>query len=169
MEPAIIILIASGISAVFTMIILYLMSWKTRKTIEIMRTDTTEEIQTLLKSQGQAIIETINSSLAAQLDPILKVNSQAMSIIGKAGAASNQMKMMEKQVMEAVNDQLPISPDMIEEFSPALAETLRKYPELMPKAMQVFEKLTGGGDNWGFNVGTRASSRALEYHRRSEE
>lgn len=152
MDEPILILIYIGIAAAFSIVMSYITSRKASKTMEIKETLLKEYVQELLKSQGQAVIETINESLQAQLDPILKVNSQAMSIIGKAGAAANQMKMMERQVMEAVNEQLPISPDMIEEFSPALAETLRKYPELGPRALQVIEKLTGGGGDWGFNI-----------------
>jgi hypothetical protein len=152
MEPAVIVLISVCLSAVITGIVQYFTAKKASKTFETKELELTGVVQDMIKSAGQAIIETINTSLMEQLDPILKVNSQAMSIIGKAGAAANQMKMMERQVMEAVNEQLPISPDMIAEFSPALAETLRKYPELMPKALQVFEKVTGSGGDWGFNV-----------------
>ena len=162
MEPAAIILISSGISAVMTLLLLIFMDKKAKKIEFKARLAIDEYVHDSIKSAGQAVIETINSSLTEQLDPILKVNSQAMSIIGKAGAATNQLKMVERQVMEAVNQDLPISPDMIEEFSPALAETLRKYPELMPKALQVFNKVTGGGDlggnvDWGFT--SRANRR----------
>lgn len=169
MEPASIILLASGISAVMCMILYLFIKKKASEIAQAQQSACRFLFKDMIKDAGQAVIETINTSLMEQLDPILKVNSQAMSIIGKAGAAANQMKMMEKQVMEAVNEQLPISPDMIEEFSPALAETLRKYPELMPKALQAFEKLTGGGGDWGFSLPGTTSSRASEYHRRSEE
>lgn len=160
--------IAAIVSAVFSIILVLFLDKRAAKTIESKEAELQAHIEGLLKSQGQAVIETINTSLMEQLDPILKLNSQAMSIIGKAGAATNQLKMMERQVMEAVNEQLPISPDMIEEFSPALAETLRKYPELMPKALQVFEKITGGGQDWGFNIPTSGGSRHTSHPLREE-
>ena len=159
------ILIYIGISAVVSVFFMLFSEWRAKKTIENKELELIGVVQDMVKSAGQAVIETVNVSLMEQLDPILKLNSQAMSIMGKAGAATNQMKMMERQVMEAVNQQLPISPDMIEEFSPALAETLRKYPELMPKALQVYQKITGGGGDWGF---TTPSSRGRPHPLREE-
>lgn len=168
MDQTIIILIASGISAVFSIVLLI---WQRRESEKLLekQVDVVEEwVHEAIKSAGQAVINTINTSLMEQLDPILKLNSQAMSIIGSQGAKVNQIKMMEKQVMEAVNESLPITPDMIEEFSPALAETLRKFPELMPKAVQVFEKITGGGGDWGFNLPGSNSLSKLNIRRPEE-
>ena len=98
----------------------------------------------MLQSSGQAVIETIQESITGQLDPILEVNKRAMGIIGSIGAQTKKVQMVERQVMQAVQDDLPISPDMIRSFSPSLADTLEEYPELLPKALQAYQKITGG-------------------------
>lgn len=164
MEPTVQILINIGISAVMSIIVLYFVDRKASKTIEKTEAGLQVYMIEAIKDAGQGVVETINSSLTEQLDPILKVNSQAMSIIGKAGASANQVKMMERQIIEAVNQDLPISPDMIESFSPALAETLRKYPELMPKAIAAYQKIMGDG---GFDLGggSRARTHPLSNRR----
>ena len=168
MDETIIILITVIISAVLSGIFALFTERRAQKAIESKEAELKQHIRELLKNQGQAVINTIEEALVERLDPILKLNSQAMGIIGSQGAKVNQIKMMEKQMMEAVNESLPISPDMIAEFSPALAETLRKYPELMPKALQVFEKITGGKGDWGLNTGGGSRPHPLSSRIREE-
>lgn len=140
-----IILVSTVIAACMCIATAYFYQLRAAKRIEERSEQVEIYVQDMIRSAVQSAIETVNESLKTSLDPILAVNSRAMSMIGNLGAKANQIKMVERQVMEAVNNELPISPDMIEAFSPALAETLRDHPELMPRAMQVFNKIMGDG------------------------
>lgn len=165
MNEAIIISVSTILSAIITAGAVWFYHRKATKTleetIEYEKSKLQEHVIILIKDAGQNLIEVMEESFKLSLAPIMAVNSKAMSMIGGLGAKANQVKMVERQVMEAVNQNLPISPDMIEEFSPALAETLRKYPELMPKALEVYSKITGGGLPGLSQQGGKSSRRHL--------
>ena len=144
MEQALVILISCVLSILGSFGIV----WFERRKAQIYYQD-------MLKSSGQAVIETISASIEEQLDPILEVNSRAMSIIGTIGAQTKKVQMVERQVLKAVQEDLPITPDMIRSFSPSLADTLDEYPELIPKAIQAYQKFTGGGGDLSSGVRAR--------------
>ncbi len=133
MDQALVILISCVLSILFSFGIV----WFERKKAD-------EMLEVIIRSSGQALIDTIQESIQSQLDPILETNSRAMGIIGSIGAQTKKVQMVERQVQQAIQDDLPISPDMIRSFSPSLADTLEEYPELLPKALQAYQKITGG-------------------------
>ena len=99
----------------------------------------------LLKSGIQAAIDTVNTSLTDQLDPILKTNSQAMGIIGSIGAQTKKAQAVEREVFSAIKEDLPITPDMIRQFSPKLGDMLEENPQMIGTAIQAYNKIMGGG------------------------
>lgn len=151
MEQPLVILISCVLSGLFSFGIV----WFERRKAQVYYKD-------MLQSSGQAVIETIQGSIQDQLGPILETNSRAMGIIGSIGAQTKKVQMVERQVMEAIQDDLPITPDMIRSFSPSLADTLEEYPELLPKAIQAYQKITGGSTPGG------SRSRAHPFGNREE-
>ena len=109
MDQALVILI----SCVLSILASFGIVWYERKKAD-------ELYQDMVKQAGQAVIDTIQESITGQLDPILEVNSRAMSIIGTIGAQTKKVQVVERQVMKAVQEDLPITPDMIRSFSPSL-------------------------------------------------
>ncbi len=167
MLEAQLMLAATVTSALITAAMLYFYHRKAVQSVQDQSEQVEIYVQDMIRGAVQSAIDTVNTSLKEQLDPILNVNTRAMTMIGNLGAKANQVKMMERQVMEAVNQELPISPDMIESFSPALAQTLRDHPEMMPKAIQVYQKLMGG-DGLGALGGLNPASTRRRHPLREE-
>jgi len=139
-----IILICCLFSACFTIYVLRKNNKIASEAIQTRVTSIREEVQALLDTEFE------------QFRPLI---SRAMSIAGNAGAQVKKTQAFERQLIETIQDDLPITPDMVRAFSPQLGDMVDENPRLLVTAANVMQKILGGGDL--LNTGT-ASRPAID-------
>ena len=141
-ENALIILVACSISALVSL-------WFTRKSNKI-----TAEI---LESKGESLFKALEDTMNEQLEPFLPLIKRSMTLAANAGASVKKVQAMEREIIRAVQDDLPITPEMISMVSPRLGEMLEESPELMPKLLQIGKRmgLFGPSEGGGLQGGSR--------------
>ncbi len=124
-----IILVACLLSAIFTILVL-------RKNNKI----ASEAVQTKVLS----IREEVQELLDKEFEEFRPLISRAMSIVGSAGAQVKKTQAFEKHLIETIQDDLPITPEMVRAFSPQLGDMVDENPRLLVTAAQVIQKIMGG-------------------------
>lgn len=124
-----IILISCLLSAIFTF-------WVLRKNNKI----ASEAVQTRILS----IREEVQALLDREFEEFRPLISRAMSIVGSAGAQVKKTQAFEKELIETIQDDLPITPEMVRAFSPQLGDMVDENPRLLVTAAQVIQKILGG-------------------------
>ena len=125
-----IILLSCLLSALFTI-------WMTRKNNKIASEVVTTGFEDIIK-EVQGLLDT-------EFEQFRPLISRAMSIAGSAGAQVKKTQAFEKQLIETIQDDLPITPGMVRAFSPALGDMVDENPRLLVTAANVMQKLLGGG------------------------
>lgn len=144
-----IILVACILSALFTI-------WMTRKNNVLLH----ENIEISIDS----VVKEVQALLDKEFEEFRPLISRAMSIVGSAGAQVKKTQAFEKQLIETIQDDLPITPEMVRAFSPQLGDMVDENPRLLVTAAQVIQKILGGQ---GLLDTGNASRRPIE--RRREE
>lgn len=139
-ENTILVLVACLISLVVTFYIV-------RKNNKI----ASETVQTRIVSIREEVQELLDTEFAA-FRPLI---SRAMSIAGNAGAQAKKVQAFEREAMKAIQDDLPITPEMITAFSPKLGEMVEENPELLLKGRDILQRILGDNQQ-GFNGFRRA-------------
>ena len=129
-ENTILILVACSISAFVTIVILRKNNENASEIIQTRITTIREEVQTLLDTEFD------------QFRPLI---SRSMTLAANAGAQAKKVQAFEREAIKAVQDDLPITPDMIRSFSPRLGEMIDENPELLFKGREILEKIWGNG------------------------
>ena len=131
-EFAAAILLSCLISACFTF-------WVSRRSNKI----AAETIQ----KKGEDLLEVVREHLETEFAQFRPLISRAMSIAGNAGQVAKKVQAFEREAIKAVQDDLPITPDMIRSFSPKLGEMIDENPELLFKGREVLMKILGQDGN----------------------
>lgn len=115
-----------------------------------------EQTAEILKDKLLEIHASIEEALNEALGPFLPLIKRSMTLASNAGAQANKVKAVEREIIRAVQEDLPVTPEMITAFSPRLGEMLEENPELLPKAYSFLKQFIG--DSQG-NVLETASRR----------
>jgi len=110
----------------------------------------------ILSEKGNDLFETVQNQLDEALGEFRPLISRAMSIVGTAGAQVKQVQAFEREVVRSIQDELPITPEMIGAFSPRLAEMVENNPELLIRGQQILQKMLGDvaqNDPYGSSMG----------------
>lgn len=107
--------------------------WFTRKS--------NENAAVIIKQQGNSLFQALEDTLNEQLEPFKPLIKRSMTMAANAGHQSQRVMAVEREIMKAIQEESPISPELIKEFSPRLGEMLEEHPELLPKALQVLKKM----------------------------
>lgn len=142
LEAGLIIIVSCIISAAVTI-------WFTRKS--------NEEAAALIQEKGTSLFQALEATLNETLEPFLPLIKRSMTLAGNAGQQAQRVMAVEKEIFKAIQEESPISPELVKEFSPRLGELLEEHPELMPKAMQVLKQM---GILPGEGLGSAMSSRS---------
>ena len=126
LEAGIVIVVSCLISAGVTI-------WFTRKS--------NADAAAIIRKQGSSMFEALEDTLNETLEPFLPLIKRSMTMAGNAGQQAQRAMAVEREIMKAVQEELPISPELVKEFSPRLGEMLENNPELLPKAMQVLRRM----------------------------
>ena len=144
-----IILLSCLISACFTI-------WALRKNNET-------AIETISERQNDVYVK-VQELLDTEFEQFRPLISRAMSIAGTAGAQVKKTQAFEKKLIETIQDDLPITPEMVRAFSPALGDMVDENPRLLVTAANVIQKVLGGGNL----LNTEASSQRTQHPLREE-
>lgn len=119
--------------------------WFTRKS--------NENAAVIIKEQGTSLFQALEDTLNEQLEPFKPLIKRSMTLAQNAGLQAKRVIAVEQEIMKAIQEESPISPELVKEFSPRLGEMLEEHPELLPKALQVLKKMgvlpDGGMDGLG--------------------
>ena len=140
-ENTILVLLACLISLAVTFFIV-------RKNNKI-ASETFENSILSIRGEVQALLDTE----FAAFRPLI---SRSMTLAANAGAQAKKVQHFEREAIKAVQDDLPITPDMIRSFSPKLGEMIDENPELLFKGREILQKILGDGGQPGFNGSRRA-------------
>lgn len=125
-----IILLSCIISACFTFWALRKNNKNAAVTIEKRELSIREEIQDLL------------DSTFAEYKPLI---SRSMTLAANAGAQVKKTQAFERKLIETIQDDLPITPEMVRTFSPALGDMVDENPRLLVTAANIIQKVLGDG------------------------
>ena len=124
-----IILISCLLSAIFTF-------WALRMNNKI--------ASETLKSKILSIRHEVQDLLDTEFEKFRPLISRSMTLAANAGAQVKKTQAFEKQLIETIQEDLPITPDMVRAFSPQLGDMVDENPRLLVTAAQVIQKVLGG-------------------------
>jgi len=137
---ALLILISCLLSAIFTIYV-------TRRN--------NAEASELIKSQSLSLLDRVQEQLNQEFEQYRPLISRSMTLAANAGAQAKKVQAFEREVMRAVQDDLPITPEMIRAFSPKLGDMVDENPELLIKGRDILQKVLGGGVQLNTNNASR--------------
>ncbi len=90
-----------------------------------------------------SIREEVQALLDTEFAAFRPLISRAMTLAGNAGNQAKKVQAFEREAIRAVQDDLPITPDMIRSFSPKLGDMIDENPELLFKGREILQKILG--------------------------
>ena len=98
----------------------------------------------IIQTRILSIREEVQALLDTEFERFRPLISRSMTLAANAGAQVKKTQAFEKQMIETIQEDLPITPDMVRAFSPALGDMVDENPRLLVTAAQVIQKIMGG-------------------------
>lgn len=102
-----------------------------------------QEVKITIEKAGSGLLEEVQVFLDKEFDQFRPLISRSMTLAANAGVAAKKVQAFEREAIRAIQDDLPITPEMISAFSPRLGEMVKENPELLFKGREILEKLMG--------------------------
>lgn len=122
------ILVSTILSALFTF-------WALRRN--------NQDVKISIEKAGTGLLDQVQAFLDKEFDQFRPLISRSMTLAANAGVAAKKVQAFEREAIRAIQDDLPITPEMITAFSPRLGEMVKENPELLFKGREILEKLMG--------------------------
>ncbi|MEE9403115.1 MAG: hypothetical protein V3V47_07960 [Desulfobacteria bacterium] len=97
----------------------------------------------IVQEHTLSIREEVQALLDTEFAAFRPLISRAMTLAGNAGNQAKKVQAFEREAIRAVQDDLPITPDMIRSFSPKLGDMIDENPELLFKGREILQKILG--------------------------
>lgn len=102
-----------------------------------------QEVKISIEKTGSSLLEEVQGFLDKEFDQFRPLISRSMTLAANAGVAAKKVQAFEREAIRAIQDDLPITPEMITAFSPRLGEMVEENPELLFKGREILERLMG--------------------------